>query len=72
MMGQWILPAGRRGIVRATVEEDDAPTMLVMEIAKTLAPGIAIDLACGAGRNALYLADTRLGCLSGGWVGKSN
>jgi len=36
---------------------EDAPTILVVEIAKKLAPGTAIDLACGAGRNALYLAE---------------
>ncbi len=36
---------------------EDAPTMLVVEVAEKLAPGTAIDLACGAGRNALYLAE---------------
>jgi len=36
---------------------EDAPTILVVEIAEKLAPGTAIDLACGAGRNALYLAE---------------
>jgi len=37
--------------------EEDAPTVLVVEVASKLAPGTAIDLACGAGRNALYLAE---------------
>ena len=37
--------------------EEDAPTVLVVEVAQKLAPGTAIDLACGAGRNALYLAE---------------
>jgi SAM-dependent methyltransferase len=37
--------------------EEVAPTILVQEISAKLAPGIAIDLACGAGRNALYLAE---------------
>jgi tellurite methyltransferase len=37
--------------------KEDAPTILVVETAARLAPGTAIDLACGAGRNALYLAD---------------
>lgn len=37
--------------------KEDAPTILLTEFAKKLAPGTAIDLACGAGRNALYLAD---------------
>jgi tellurite methyltransferase len=36
---------------------EDAPTKLVVEIAETLVPGTAIDLACGAGRHALYLAE---------------
>ncbi len=36
--------------------EEDAPTILVVEVAKKLAAGTAVDLACGAGRNALYLA----------------
>jgi SAM-dependent methyltransferase len=42
--------AGDRG-------KEDAPTILLTEIAETLTPGTAIDLACGAGRNALYLAE---------------
>ncbi len=36
---------------------EDAPTILVVEVAQKHAPGTAIDLACGAGRNALYLAE---------------
>src|SRR6201984_1733059 len=36
---------------------ENAPTILVIEVAEKLAPGTAIDLACGAGRNALYLAE---------------
>ncbi len=36
---------------------EDAPTILVIETTEKLAPGTAIDLACGAGRNALYLAE---------------
>jgi tellurite methyltransferase len=42
--------AGDRG-------KEDAPTILIVEIAEKLAPGTAIDLACGAGRNSLYLAE---------------
>ena len=42
--------AGDRG-------KEDEPTILLVEVAEKLAPGIAIDLACGAGRNALYLAE---------------
>src|SRR5437868_7816876 len=38
-------------------KKEDAPTILIVEIAEKLAPGAAIDLACGAGRNALYLAE---------------
>jgi SAM-dependent methyltransferase len=37
--------------------KEDAPTALVVEATTKLRPGIAIDLACGAGRNALYLAE---------------
>lgn len=37
--------------------DEDNPTILVVEIADTLAPGIAVDLACGTGHNALYLAE---------------
>jgi tellurite methyltransferase len=33
------------------------PTPLVTEVAGGLKPGRALDLACGAGRNALWLAD---------------
>jgi tellurite methyltransferase len=36
---------------------EDAPTILLVEVAAKLAPGTAIDLACGTGRNALYLAE---------------
>lgn len=36
---------------------EDAPTILVVEISEKLAAGTAIDLACGTGRNALYLAE---------------
>jgi SAM-dependent methyltransferase len=34
-----------------------APTPLVVATASNLAPGKALDLACGAGRNALWLAE---------------
>ncbi len=34
-----------------------APNPLLVETAKLLAPGRALDLACGAGRNALWLAE---------------
>jgi SAM-dependent methyltransferase len=33
-----------------------APTRLVMETARRLAPGQALDVACGTGRHALWLA----------------
>ena len=36
---------------------DAAPARLVIETAKPLPPGKALDLACGTGRNALWLAD---------------
>jgi SAM-dependent methyltransferase len=37
--------------------KEDAPTILLREIAAKLPVGTAIDLACGTGRNALYLAE---------------
>lgn len=35
----------------------ETPPPLVVRIAEKLPPGQALDLACGAGRNALYLAE---------------
>lgn len=37
-------------------EETSAPTPLVVDTARHLKPGRALDLACGTGRNALWLA----------------
>jgi SAM-dependent methyltransferase len=37
--------------------KEGEPTALVVETAAKLKPGVAIDLACGGGRNALYLAE---------------
>lgn len=37
--------------------KEDAPTILLVETSEKLPPGTAIDLACGAGRNALYLVE---------------
>jgi SAM-dependent methyltransferase len=34
-----------------------APTPLVVEVTKYLTPGRALDLACGTGRNSLWLAE---------------
>lgn len=36
---------------------EDTATILLVEVAENLVPGTAIDLACGAGRNALYLVE---------------
>ena len=35
---------------------ESAPSPLLVEVAELTPPGRALDLACGAGRNALYLA----------------
>jgi tellurite methyltransferase len=45
---------------RACEQVFSEPAPLVVETVEHLAPGRAIDLACGAGRNALFLA-------AGGW-----
>ncbi len=43
---------------RTGEERDDAtPLPLVVETASEMKPGRALDLACGAGRNALWLAE---------------
>ena len=43
---------------RAAAEHDDAtPLPLVVETASEMKPGRVLDLACGAGRNALWLAE---------------
>jgi tellurite methyltransferase len=42
---------------RAAEDLETAPTPLLVETAKQLAPGRALDLACGSGRNALWLAE---------------
>jgi SAM-dependent methyltransferase len=49
----------KRYRLRERPEEDLAaePTPLVVQSAKGLTPGKALDLACGAGRNALWLAE---------------
>jgi SAM-dependent methyltransferase len=41
---------------RPAEDLDAAPTPLLIQIAAKLPPGRALDLACGAGRNALWLA----------------
>ena len=53
--GKW----DERYRLRERPEEDlDAtPTPLVVATAGSLKPGTALDLACGAGRNALWLAE---------------
>lgn len=36
---------------------DDPPMPLIVRVAETLAPGRALDIACGPGRHALFLAE---------------
>ena len=49
----------KRYRLRERPEEDleAAPTPILVQFAQGLAPGRALDLACGAGRNALWLAE---------------
>src|SRR5947209_11080941 len=42
--------SGQRG-------KEDAPTLLLVEMLDNLRMGAAIDLACGTGRNAIYMAE---------------
>ena len=42
---------------RAGQQLSEPPSPLVQRFAADLAPGVALDLACGPGRNALYLAE---------------
>lgn len=42
---------------RAEGTKYSAPTPLLVETAQTLKPGRALDLACGTGRNAVWLAE---------------
>jgi SAM-dependent methyltransferase len=41
---------------RTREEIDDHPAPLLVDAASSIAPGRALDLACGAGRNAIWLA----------------
>src|SRR5216683_1258485 len=43
--------------LRAAEDLEATPTPLLTEAAMKLAPGKALDLACGTGRNALWLAE---------------
>jgi len=53
--GEW--NARYRSGERAAEDLEAAPTPLLVETARRLKPGRALDLACGAGRNALWLAE---------------
>ncbi len=57
MMERWKLRAGKRSIARASAGKRTRPRSWWLRQRQGLAPGTAIDLACGAGRNALYLAE---------------
>ena len=56
-MGMAIEQASGEKMSRADRAKRIAPTALVVETAANLSPGTAVDLACGGGRNALYLAE---------------
>ena len=53
--GMWTFAIGTS--VYRLGDSDLAPTALVVETARQAPPGTALDLACGAGRNALWLAE---------------
>jgi len=53
--GEW--NARYRSGERAGEDLEAAPTLLLVETALRLKPGRALDLACGTGRNALWLAE---------------
>src|SRR5688572_32458679 len=42
---------------RSREQLDDEPSRLLIDAAVNVAPGRALDLACGAGRNAAWLAE---------------
>ena len=42
---------------RSREEHDPSPAPLLVEAVRGVAPGRALDLACGAGRNAVWLAE---------------
>ena len=46
-----------RSRARSAEDFDAAPAPLLIETARKLRPGKALDLACGTGRNALWLAE---------------
>jgi len=41
----------------SATERQSVPNPLLVEVARDLPPGRALDLACGSGRNALWLAE---------------
>ena len=53
--GEW--NARYRSGERAAEDLEASPTPLLVETARRLKPGRTLDLACGAGRNALWLAE---------------
>ena len=46
-----------RSLERRSEDLDAGPTPLLIALAERLQPGRALDLACGTGRNSLYLAE---------------
>ena len=56
-MGPWTPPPGTRGTPRATLVWSAGPNQFVEQALADLPPGRALDLACGEGRNARWLAE---------------
>ena len=50
------MPRDWEAYYQQEVNADALPAPLLVEVAEMLPPGRALDVACGAGRNAIYLA----------------
>ena len=56
-LGAWTPPPGTRGTPRPSSSGRPGPNQFVEQALADLPPGRALDLACGEGRNARWLAE---------------